>query len=133
MAKLPKIPLAAVAGLGNAVFHPADFAVLNARVDPSRLGRAYGAHGLAGNIGWVLAPIVGVALSKLFGWREAVVIMGAAGLVAAALFHANRDWISVRVAGAPRKRSDDGAAPARRRPRGRSALRGGERGVGTAV
>ena len=104
------IPLAAVAGLGNAVFHPADFAVLNARVDPSRLGRAYGAHGLAGNIGWVLAPIVGVALSKLFGWREAVVIMGAAGLVAAALFHANRDWISVRVAGAPRKRSDDGAA-----------------------
>jgi len=45
------IPLAAVAGLGNAVFHPADFAVLNARVDPSRLGRAYGAHGLAGNIG----------------------------------------------------------------------------------
>jgi MFS family permease len=77
------LPLAALAGLGNAVFHPADFAVLNARVAPSRLGRAYGAHGLAGNIGWVLAPIAAVGLSKLIGWREAVAILGAAGLIAA--------------------------------------------------
>jgi MFS family permease len=99
-----------MAGLGNAVFHPADFAVLNARVDPSRLGRAYGAHGLAGNLGWVLAPIFGVALSKLLGWREAVVIMGAGGLVAAALLHMNRQWISVRVASASRKAGGDGAA-----------------------
>jgi MFS family permease len=104
------LPLAAMAGLGNAVFHPADFAVLNARVDPSRLGRAYGAHGLAGNLGWVLAPIFGVALSKLLGWREAVVIMGAGGLVAAALLHMNRQWISVRVASASRKAGGDGAA-----------------------
>lgn len=84
------LPLAVVAGLGNCVFHPADFSVLNARVDRSRMGRAYGAHGLAGNIGWVMAPIVGVALSKLLGWREAVAIMGAAGLLAAALLYVNR-------------------------------------------
>jgi FSR family fosmidomycin resistance protein-like MFS transporter len=90
------LPLAVLAGLGNCVFHPADFAVLNARVDKSRMGRAYGAHGLAGNIGWVLAPIVGVALSKLLGWREAVAIMGAAGLIATAAIFVARDLIDDR-------------------------------------
>jgi len=89
-------PLAVIAGLGNSVFHPADFAVLNARVDRRRMGRAYGAHGLAGNIGWVLAPLIGVALSQWLGWREAVSIMGAAGLLAAMLLHVNRAWIEDR-------------------------------------
>jgi FSR family fosmidomycin resistance protein-like MFS transporter len=92
------LPLAVLAGLGNCVFHPADFAVLNARVDKSRMGRAYGAHGLAGNIGWVLAPIVGVALSKLLGWREAVAIMGATGLIATAAIFVARDLIDDRRA-----------------------------------
>jgi len=89
--------LAVLGGLGNSVFHPADFAVLNARVDRSRMGRAYGAHGLAGNIGWVLAPIVGVGLSKLLGWREAVAIMGAVGLAAAAFLHLRSAWIDDRA------------------------------------
>lgn len=103
------LPLAVLAGLGNCVFHPADFAVLNARVDKSRMGKAYGAHGLAGNIGWVLAPIVGVALSKLVGWREAVAIMGAAGLIAAAVLYLRRDHIDDRRAA---RRARDGAEPA---------------------
>jgi len=89
--------LAVLGGLGNSVFHPADFAVLNARVDRSRMGRAYGAHGLAGNIGWVLAPIMGVGLSKLLGWREAVAIMGAVGLAAAAFLHLRSAWIDDRA------------------------------------
>ena len=91
------LPLAIAGGLGNCVFHPADFSVLNARVDGSRLGRAYGAHGLAGNIGWVLAPLIGVALSKLVGWREAVALMGAAGLVAVVGLYWGRDWIDDRI------------------------------------
>jgi MFS transporter, FSR family, fosmidomycin resistance protein len=102
------LPLAVVAGLGNCVFHPADFAVLNARVDRTRMGRAYGAHGLAGNLGWVLAPIVGVALSKLVGWREAVAIMGMIGLIATAILYANRELIDDHRA---ERRKRDGAEP----------------------
>ena len=49
------MPLAVIAGFGNCVFHPADYAIMTARVDPLRLGRAYGVHTLAGNIGWVAA------------------------------------------------------------------------------
>ncbi|HEX2150433.1 MAG TPA: MFS transporter, partial [Stellaceae bacterium] len=74
-------PLAILAGLGNAVFHPADYAIMTARVDPRRLGRAFGAHGVAGNLGWVAAPASVLGLTAVFGWRAALAILGGAGLV----------------------------------------------------
>ena len=43
---------AAVAGLGNSIFHPADFTLLNHRVAQPRLGHAFSMHGLSGNLGW---------------------------------------------------------------------------------
>jgi FSR family fosmidomycin resistance protein-like MFS transporter len=73
-------PLAIVAGIGNAVFHPADYAIMTARVDPRRLGRAFGAHGVAGNLGWVAAPASVLGLTAMFGWRAALIILGGAGL-----------------------------------------------------
>jgi MFS family permease len=51
-------PLVALMGIGNGVFHPADFALLNATVDPRRLGHAYSTHGVGGSLGYALAPIV---------------------------------------------------------------------------
>jgi MFS family permease len=69
----------AMAGLGNCVFHPADYAIMTARVRPTRLGRAFGAHTLAGNFGWVAAPVAVLALTQAFGWRAALMILGAAG------------------------------------------------------
>ena len=37
-----------VGGVGNSVFHPCDFSILNARVDKARLGYAFSWHGIAG-------------------------------------------------------------------------------------
>jgi MFS family permease len=73
------MPLAVVAGFGNCVFHPADYAIMTTRVDPLRLGRAYGAHTLAGNIGWVAAPIAMLSLTAICGWRTALMILGGTG------------------------------------------------------
>lgn len=64
------------AGLGNSVFHPADFTLLNHRVSHARLGHAFSAHGLAGNLGWAAGPLIMTASATVAGWR-------AAGLVAA--------------------------------------------------
>src|SRR5262245_53225557 len=91
------IPLAIAGGLGNCVFHPADFSVMNARVSPGRLGRAYGAHGLAGTLGWVLSPAIGVLLTELFNWRTALTLMGAAGLVLAVALAVGGDWLDDRA------------------------------------
>jgi hypothetical protein len=37
-------------GLGNSVFHPSDFTILNSRVDPKRLGHAFSVHGISGSL-----------------------------------------------------------------------------------
>lgn len=77
------LPIALLAGLGNSAFHPADYAVFNATVDPRRLARAYSLHSISGNLGWIAAPLAVVALTGLFGWRAALVTVGGLGLVAA--------------------------------------------------
>jgi MFS family permease len=74
---------AVLAGAGNAVFHPADFTVLNRSVSPARLGHAFSAHGLAGNVGWAAAPVFMAGLAALAGWRTAA--LAAAGLALVAL------------------------------------------------
>ncbi len=75
-------PVVALMGIGNGVFHPADFAILNANVAPRRIGHAYSAHGIGGNLGFALAPVVSFALGTAFGWRFALAAMGALGFVA---------------------------------------------------
>ena len=74
-------PLAALAGLGNSVFHPADLSILTASIRRTRHGRAYGFHTLGGNLGYALAPIVMVGLALELGWRSALMIAGAGGLI----------------------------------------------------
>ena len=84
-------PIAALMGLGNGVFHPADFAVLNANVDPRRLGHAYSTHGIGGSLGYALAPAL--------GWRTALIILGAAGVIALLLLATQRSVLSSRAHG----------------------------------
>ncbi len=79
------LPVALLAGLGNSVFHPADYSILNASVDPRRIGRGYSVHAISGSLGWAVAPIVVVGLTAHFGWRIALVTVGAAGLATVAL------------------------------------------------
>jgi len=78
------LPLAAIAGIGNSVFHPADYSVLTARVTPSRLARAYSVHTVSGTVGWALAPITMYTLSQWLGWRGALMAVGILGVIFAA-------------------------------------------------
>lgn len=79
------LPFAILTGLGNSVFHPADYAVLAARVSPSRMARAYSIHAVMGTLGWAAAPVTMIALAERFGWRMALVAAGLAGIALAAL------------------------------------------------
>ncbi len=79
------LAFAALAGLGNAVYHPADYAILNARVSERRIGRAFSFHTFGGYAGFAAAPPVLVTLDALLGWRPALVITGALGLLVALL------------------------------------------------
>ncbi|MEO7761634.1 MAG: MFS transporter [Casimicrobiaceae bacterium] len=79
-----------LAGLGNSVFHPSDFTILNARIDPKRLGHAFSVHGLSGSLGYAAAPLTMVALAAAFGWRGALFAVGSVGLVLFGVLFANR-------------------------------------------
>lgn len=65
------IATAAVAGLGNSIFHPADFTLLNHRVATPRLGHAFSIHGLSGNLGWAAAPVFMAGIASVADWHVA--------------------------------------------------------------
>ncbi len=98
----------ALAGLGNCVFHPVDFSILNARVSTSRLGHAYAAHGISGNLGWALAPVFVVGITAASGsWRVALASVSGVVLAVLALVWLQRDRLSVAQ---PRKAGGAAAA-----------------------
>jgi len=79
------VAIALLAGIGNSVFHPADFAILNAKVNPKRLGYAFSTHGIGGNFGWLAAPAFSIGISTVYGWRAATIAAGVLGLLITAV------------------------------------------------
>ena len=96
---------AAIAGLGNCVFHPADYTIMNRRVSQPRLGHAFSVHGLSGSLGWAAAPVFVLAIAQSNGWRAACVGASIVGFVSLAFLIANRrllqDATRAHVADAP--------------------------------
>ncbi|AKQ54740.1 MFS transporter [Bordetella hinzii] len=97
---------AAIGGIGNSIFHPADYSIINHRVSPARLGHAFSAHGLTGNLGWALTPVFITTITLLANWRVAA--FSAAALVAVILLLTvlGRDLLG----GQAQPRADDKAA-----------------------
>lgn len=70
-------PVAACAGLGNSVFHPTDYSIMNRCITQDRLPFAFSIHTVVGNIGWALAPIFMVGVATFTGsWRLAAATAG---------------------------------------------------------
>ncbi len=90
--------VAALAGLGNATFHPVDFTILNQRVSAARLGYAFSAHGLTGNLGWAAAPLFFATISSLYNWRTAYAAASAMYLCILVLMILGRDKLKTQVA-----------------------------------
>ena len=74
---------AALAGIGNSVFHPADFTLLNKRVSEKNLGHAFSFHGLSGTLGWAVAPVLMYGMASYTGWRTAAITAAILALVIA--------------------------------------------------
>jgi FSR family fosmidomycin resistance protein-like MFS transporter len=88
---------AALTGVGNSVFHPADFAILNARVSAPRLGYAFSAHGVVGYIGYAVAPVFSVSIGAAFGWQRALLAGAALGVALLALLLINSRHLEIDV------------------------------------
>lgn len=86
--------VAALAGAGNSVFHPADFTVLNRHVSAARLGHAFSVHGLSGNLGWAAAPVFLTAIATAADWRSAALAAVGVAVVSLALLVWRREAIA---------------------------------------
>lgn len=75
-------------GVGNNLWHPTAIPLLGQRY-PERKGLVLSLHGLGGNAGDALAPLVIGALLAFFTWREIVVVNIIPGVVMACLILAS--------------------------------------------
>ena len=74
---------AAIAGLANAVYHPADYDLLHHTVGNSRVGRAFSIHSFLGYIGNGVAPLLMITLYNTVGLKAALILGGSLGLLPA--------------------------------------------------
>ena len=89
---------AVIGGMGNGVFHPVNYTLLNRKVSSQRLGHAYSVHGITGSLGWALAPAMLVPIALAFSWRVALMAAGALVFVVLALVLVNRHKLELKVA-----------------------------------
>ncbi|WP_160120833.1 MFS transporter [Rhodovarius lipocyclicus] len=107
----PSYPMLLVAsamyGLANAVYHPADYAILGATMAEERVGRAFSFHTFAGYVGGAVSPALMLGAAYALGVPGALFLAGALGPLAAlpllrgALAERPQPR-PARVAGAPR-------------------------------
>ena len=81
------IALMALAGIGNSVFHPADYSIISVSVEEDRLGRAFSCHTFGGSSGMVAGPLImAIALNYEVPWRTAIGAVGVVGIAMALVF-----------------------------------------------
>jgi MFS family permease len=98
---------AALLGLANSVYHPADYAILSAHMDIRRMGRAFSIHTFAGFVGGAVAPAIMAALVATVGGLGALIAAGAVGPAVALLLMV----VGIPDASSADRGSDGAAAP----------------------
>ena len=97
----------ALVGFGNSLWHPTAIPTLGQRY-PERKGLVLSLHGMGGNVGDAIAPVVIGSALAFFTWRQVVVMNVLPGLVVALLMFAFLGTIQLGA----RKGKGDGAAAA---------------------
>jgi MFS family permease len=101
------LPLAAIAGVGNSVFHPADYTILSQRVSEKRMGRAFAVHTFSGWVGWAAALMAALVLDNLWGWRVALLSLGTLGLIYAGFLYMCRPMMAAPAESTAKSPSTD--------------------------
>ncbi|MFQ5994096.1 MAG: MFS transporter [Acidiferrobacterales bacterium] len=85
------LALMVLGGLANAVYHPANYAILTASIDKARMGRAFSIHTFAGYLGAAVAPVTMIFLITFTDWRTALILCALGGGAMAVLLAFNSD------------------------------------------
>jgi len=103
---------ALLAGMGNSIFHPSDYTILNQRVSRERLAHGFSVHGISGSIGWAAAPLFLTGVASATDWRTALLSAAALPALVLAILWWNREALRpdpiVRLAASARQESSFG-------------------------
>jgi MFS family permease len=66
-------------GLAASIYHPSGLSFISRNVE--KKGKAMGYHGVGGNVGLALGPILSGAVAAWWGWRSAFLLFGVLGLI----------------------------------------------------
>ena len=100
------IAMFAIAGMGNTVYHPADYALLSQHVPSDRIGQAFSLHTFAGMLGSAVAPASLLVMQNSWGWRGAFIGTGLLGFAVALLLLLVRDRSTAAAKTSTRPASD---------------------------
>jgi MFS family permease len=104
------VAMFALAGVGNTVYHPADYTLLSHHVPGERIGQAFSIHTFSGMLGSTMAPGSLLLMQSLWGWRGAFIGAGVLGFAVAALLVAMReDAVGPAAIAAPRAADGEAA------------------------
>jgi FSR family fosmidomycin resistance protein-like MFS transporter len=96
-----------LAGVGNTVYHPADYTLLSQHVPAERIGQAFSIHTFAGMMGSAFAPTSLLMMQSVWGWRAAFIGAGLFGFAVAAILLLVRDNAPAHAAAPVAKASED--------------------------
>jgi FSR family fosmidomycin resistance protein-like MFS transporter len=96
------VAMFALAGVGNTVYHPADYALLSHHVPGDRIGQAFSIHTFAGMLGSAVAPVSLLIMQSQWGWRGAFIGAGVLGFAVAAILLAVPEDAAAPAAAPPR-------------------------------
>ncbi|MFZ0652758.1 MAG: MFS transporter, partial [Pseudolabrys sp.] len=103
------VAMFAIAGVGNTVYHPADYALLSQHVPSNRIGQAFSVHTFAGMLGSAVAPVSLLVMQSQWGWRGAFIGAAVLGIAVAAVLVAFRDPSHVQSKSAAGRSGSDNA------------------------
>jgi MFS family permease len=104
------VAMFALAGVGNTVYHPADYALLSQHVPSDRIGQAFSVHTFAGMLGSAVAPASLLVMQSQWGWRGAFIGAAVLGIAVALLLLLVRDGATTTANAGTRSASDSSDA-----------------------
>lgn len=96
------LAFALLSSLGQATFHPADYALLDAASDEGYEGKSFAVHNFTGSLGFAAGPAVVGGIALVAGWQVALMVAGGLGFGYALLAYLLLDDVDV-------ERTADGA------------------------
>ncbi len=87
------LTFAFLSGIGQSVFHPADYAMLHTVTEQGTEGTAFGAHTFGGFAGFAAAPVLSGGIAIAYGWQVALVAIGSLGFAYAAFLSLTTDAV----------------------------------------